>query len=290
MTLPCAGRLALITGASRGIGQALAVRLAAEGARVAAVSRTACPGDGRYPGSLTETVALAAEAGGTALAIPADIRSGEGRHRAVREAEEHFGLPVTLLVNNAAAPRVFDLAFDQMTEEAFREAVEVNVWAAWDLARAVVPGMVRDGAGWILNITSAQARHRIGPPYGPNRSGGACLYGGTKAMVDRMTTGAAMDLHGRGVAVNALAPEGAVRTDHAAAVADLPAHATEPMETFVEAALALLTGDPDRLTGRVTGSLSLVVELGLSVRSLDGRREIEGWQPGEIDPSRLRTV
>nr|BFE78037.1 SDR family NAD(P)-dependent oxidoreductase [Planobispora longispora] len=248
---------------------------------MAAVGRTARPGDGAYPGSLTETVQLI---GDSALAVVADIATAEGRRRAVAEAERHFGLPVTLLVNNAAAPRAFDLPFHQMTEAAFRTAMEVNVWAAWDLARLVIPAMISGGAGWILNITSAQARHRAGPPYRITRSGGACLYGGTKAMVDRLTTGAAMDLYGSGIAINALAPEGAVLTDHAAAVADLPPHRTEPVEAFVEAALALLTG---RLTGRVTTSLSLIVELGLAVRSLDGSALVAGWQPNEIDPVRL---
>ncbi|MGP3916319.1 SDR family NAD(P)-dependent oxidoreductase [Nonomuraea sp. 10N515B] len=284
MTVSCSGRLALITGASRGIGQALAVRLAAAGALVGVVGRTAHPGEGAYPGSLAETVKMI---GDSALGVVADIGSAEDRRRAIEETERHFGLPVTLLVNNAAAPRVFELPFHRMTETAFRTAMEVNVWAAWDLARLVIPGMIEEGAGWILNITSAQARHRTGPPYLTTRSGGACLYGGTKAMIDRLTTGAAMDLYGSGIAVNALAPEGAVRTDHAMAVADLPAHRIEPVEAFVEAALALLTGPPDQLTGRVTTSLSLILELGLPVRSLDGRELVAGWQPGEIDPVRL---
>jgi NAD(P)-dependent dehydrogenase (short-subunit alcohol dehydrogenase family) len=287
MTRTRTGRVALVTGASRGIGQAIAVRLAAEGFLVAAVGRTARPGDGAYSGSLAETVGLARSAGGDAVAVAADIGTGEGRAHAVARAEEHFGRPVTALVNNAAAPRAFDLDFAAMTEEAFRLAVEVNVWAAWDLARRVIPGMVAGGAGWILNISSAQARPRVGPPFPAMGTGGACLYGGTKAMLDRLTTGAAMDLYDRNVAVNTLAPEGAVRTEHAAAVANLPADRTEPMETFAEAALALLTGDPRELTGRNAFSLSLITELHRPVRTLDGTALVEGWQPADIDPGRL---
>lgn len=285
----CAGRVALVTGASRGIGQALAVRLAAEGALVAAVGRTAKPGESRYAGSLAETVDMATAAGGQAVAVAADIGTADERRRAVAEAERHFGRPVTLLVNNAAAPRAFDLRFDGMEEDAFRAAIEVNVWAAWDLARMVIPDMLREGAGWILNVSSAQALPRVGPPYSGISSGGACLYGGTKAMIDRVTSGAAMDLHGRGIAVNTLAPEAAVATPHASSVANLPPDKTEPMETFVSAALALLTGDPDRLTGRIAYSLSLIKELGIEVRSLDGRTLVDGWQAAEIDSGRLLT-
>ncbi|WP_345680149.1 SDR family NAD(P)-dependent oxidoreductase [Yinghuangia aomiensis] len=281
--------MALVTGASRGIGQGLAVRLAAEGALVAAVGRTAKPGDGSYAGSLAETVDMAAAAGGQAVAVVADIGTAHERRRAVHEAEKHFGRPVTLLVNNAAAPRAFDLRFDGMEEDAFRAAIEVNVWAAWDLARLVIPGMLGDGAGWILNVSSAQATPRVGPPYSGISSGGACLYGGTKAMIDRVTSGAAMDLHGCGIAVNSLAPEAAVVTPHAVSAADLPPDKIEPMETFVSAALALLTGDPGTLTGRIAYSLSLVKELSVEVRSLDGRTLVEGWQPTEIDAKRLLT-
>jgi hypothetical protein len=107
-------------------------------------------------------------------------------------------------------------------------------------------------------------------------------------MLDRITTGAAMELYDDAIAVNALAPEAAVLTENAATVVDLPPGAIEPMETFVEAALALCTGDPRVLTGRIAYSLSLLEELRRPVRTLDGARLVPGWQPGEIDPARLR--
>jgi NAD(P)-dependent dehydrogenase (short-subunit alcohol dehydrogenase family) len=175
-----------------------------------------------------------------------------------------------------------------MHPDAFREQVEVNVWAAWDLMLAALPGMRAQGSGWVLNISSQGAAPKIGPPYRASPMVGAqCLYGATKAMLDRFTTGAAMELFDDRIAVNALAPEGAVATENARAVAGVRDDWSEPMETMVEAALALCVGDPQGLTGLVTSSLSFVVERGLAVHTLDGRDLVAGWQPGEIDPTRL---
>ena len=285
----CEGKVALVTGASRGIGRGIAHRLAAEGARVAVTARTLRPGEGAYAGSLQETVDTIAAAGGVAVPVVADLADPDAdRGVIVRAAEEAFGAPVDILVNNAAAARHFELGFAGMHAAAFREQVEVNVWAAWDLARYVLPGMRSRGGGWILNISSRGAAPKVGPPYRAVPMVGAqCLYGSTKAMLDRLTTGAAMELYDQGIAVNTLAPEGAVATDNAKAVAGVREEWSEPMETMVEAALALCTGAPHELTGRVATSLSLVVELGLTVRSLDGGGLVDGWQPGDIAPARL---
>jgi NAD(P)-dependent dehydrogenase (short-subunit alcohol dehydrogenase family) len=107
-------------------------------------------------------------------------------------------------------------------------------------------------------------------------------------MLDRLTTGAAMELHPSRIAVNTLAPEAAVRTENADAIVTLPESVVEPAETMAEAALALCTGDPVVMTGRIAYSLSLLVELQRPVHTLDGRSLVPGWQPGEIDPKRLR--
>jgi hypothetical protein len=106
-------------------------------------------------------------------------------------------------------------------------------------------------------------------------------------MLDRLSTGAAMDLWDDGIAVNALAPEAGVATEHALTVTDLGPRRSEPLETMAEATLALCTGDPRVLTGRVAYSLSLLVELDRPVRTLDGRSLVDGWQPADIDRTRL---
>jgi len=170
----------------------------------------------------------------------------------------------------------------------FLSAVEVNVWAAWELAQLVVPGMRARGAGWIVNVSSRAAGPNLGPPFRPSPVGSQALYGGTKAMLDRITSAAAMDLYDANIAVNALAPESAVATENALSWLELPESITEPEETMAEAALALSTCDPSKFTGRITYSLSLLVELDRPVRTLDGKALLAGWQPGEIDPRRLR--
>jgi NAD(P)-dependent dehydrogenase (short-subunit alcohol dehydrogenase family) len=290
MTGECEGRVAIVTGGSRGIGKAIAQRLAAEGAAVCVTGRSGEPGSHELGGSLRETVDAIRAAGGRATAIAADLSDPSfDRSRILRHAEDELGAPVDILVNNAAAPRTFAIGFLDMTRELFLESVEVNAWAAWELGALAARSMRERHGGWILNISSRAAGPKVGPPYAASQVGAQVLYGSTKAMLDRITTGAAMELYDDGIAVNALAPEAAVLTENAATVVSLPESAIEPVEAFAEAALALCTCDPRTTTGRITYSLSLLDELRRPVRTLDGKQLVAGWQPGEIDRARLRS-
>src|SRR5437588_8984385 len=142
-------RVAIVTGASRGIGTAVAERLAAEGAAVAVSARTVNPGDNRFEGSISETVDAIKAAGGFAIAIPADLSKQEDRKRLVEQCVAELG-PVDILVNNAAvtwfepsptfSQRHYDLMF------------EVQVRAPFELAQLVLPAMQERKQGWILNI------------------------------------------------------------------------------------------------------------------------------------------
>ena len=223
----------------------------------------------------------------------ADIGDFEADKSAVvEEVVAAFGRSPDIMVHSAAAPREFrmdwHIPFAETTAEWFLRGVQVNVWGGWDLARAVVPGMRERGAGWILFVSSQQASPRPSPVNGGAASpmGGACIYGGTKAFLDRVCTGAAMELYEDGIAVNSLAPTGAIATPLSISVG-VPPEGTEPMEPFVEAALALCAGDPAVLTSRVAHSLPLLHELSRPVRTLDGSALFEGWQPDHDDERRF---
>jgi NAD(P)-dependent dehydrogenase (short-subunit alcohol dehydrogenase family) len=281
-------RVAVVTGASRGIGAAVAKRFAAEGARVAAVARTVEEGDFHLPGSLARTVADIRDAGGEAVAIAADLASPDADRAAiVQEAADVFGAPVDVLVNNAAA--AFHIPTLQVSERRVRVAFEVNVWSPWALTQAVLPAMLERGEGWVVNISTAAVDPPPGPPFSAEAVaggiGGSVTYGGSKAMLERMTVGAAVDLYGRGVRLNALRPTSGVHTEGADQLADWTGVLVEPIESMTEAVLALATCDA-ACTGRVTDSLHLLLELDRPVRDLTGRALVEGWQPVDI-PAQL---
>lgn len=272
------GRVALVTGASRGIGAGIAQRFAAEGATVAVTARTLdAEPDAPLAGSLRETVATIEAAGGRALAVQADLADADDRGRVVPQVTAELGA-IDVLVNNAAA--AFYLPTAEIPLRRRRLTFELNVHAPIDLAQAVLPAMRANGAGWIVNISSATSRPPKGPPFDPGFKLGftSTVYGASKAALERLTTGLAAEVYADGVAVNSLAPVAAVRTPGADAlvgdVLDANPEIVEPLELFVEAALALAVADPQSLTGRICYSRPLLDELGLDYRELDGSARI----------------
>jgi NAD(P)-dependent dehydrogenase (short-subunit alcohol dehydrogenase family) len=149
--------------------------------------------------------------------------------------------------------------------------------------------------GWILNLTSASAELPPGPPFGQVARDGYWSYGATKAAINRLTVAAAAETEGVGIAVNALAPQATIATpavlgsgviEAAAGGADIM-HLFEPVETMAEAALALCSGDPDVLTGRIAYSLQLLVELDRPVYDLSGTTLMDDVQPADL-PDKIR--
>lgn len=270
------GRVAIITGASRGIGAAIARRFAAEGAKVAIVARTAEPG-GKLPGSLVETAETIRAAGGECLMIQSDLADPQDRARIVPETVAHFGR-LDILVNNAAWSRFIPIW--EATPRHVQLAFQMNLHAPQELSQQALPHMRQQGEGWILNISSATADL---PPPAPwdendryirfNRDGHATLYGTSKAALDRLTAGWAVELSREGIAVNALAPVGAVASEGALAVGnwDERDH-LEPVEAMAEAALQLCHRPAAELSGNVARSLPLLSGLGMEIHTLDGSR------------------
>ena len=268
----CEGRVALLTGSSRGIGRAIARRLAAEGASVVlSASRLGSHRD--LEGSLEEAVAEIRAAGGRAAPVVADLASEAERGDLVARAEAAFG-PLDILVNNAAMG-VWAMPSQSKLEDR-RKMFEVNLQAPVDLAQQALPGMRQRGRGWILNIGSDSARQPAVPYRDtPEAAHVIVAYGATKAALNRYSEGLAHEVAGDGVFVNALAPVSIVLTQEAARfvghIAKSNPDMAEPIEVMVEAALELVT---ERHVGQIAYSRTLLHSVGRPVCSLDGSRVI----------------
>lgn len=263
------GRNAIVTGASRGIGAALAERLCAEGANVAIVARTVDRHD-HLAGSLDETVARCARYGTRVEAIASDLADDASRATVVPAALDRFDGRIDVLVNNAAAA-IYQSILDYPLKRR-RIMFEVNVQAPIDLSQAVVPGMAERGEGWILNVSSGSTRLQDGPPF---RTAGRAteigLYGATKAALNRVTNAFAVECHALGIRVNTVEPRAAVMSEGAEALVGglVGDDQIESMEAMVEAALALCDC-PLEQTGGVHVSLDLLAAQGITVMALDG--------------------
>ncbi|MEX2254714.1 MAG: SDR family NAD(P)-dependent oxidoreductase [Acidimicrobiia bacterium] len=269
------GKKAIVTGASRGIGAAVAERLAAEGADVVVTARTVDRHD-HLAGSLNETLARCRAYGTAVEAVAADLADADSRANIVPEAFAALGGRVDILVNNAAAA-IYDSMLDYPLRRR-RLMFEVNLQAPIDLTQAVIPMMRAQGAGWIVNLSSATARPAPGPPFRTEGVGATIgVYGATKAALNRITNAFAVELHGSGIRINTVEPRAAVMSEGAEAlVGDIVTDdMVEPMETMVEGVTALCDCEPDR-TGGVHVSLDLIAELGATTMTLDGTRPYAG--------------
>ena len=280
MTGRLGGRAAIVTGASRGLGRAIALALAAEGAAVAVVGRTENVWDERLPGTINETVADIEAAGGRAVAIRADLLDRDDIAHLVREARNALG-PITILINNAAftapgrPPKAGDDARSRSATAqsaavkpdwppllgtplgAYRRHFEIVVFAAYELMQLVCPDMIAAQGGSIINISSVASRLPGDGPYA-DRSGGVLPgYGGSKAALEHLTWCAAYDLAPHNVAVNALSPSKAIMTPGLSYYARDFAEVSTP-EEFAQAAVELALVDPGVVTGRTIGHLQVL--------------------------------
>ena len=199
------GKVAIITGASRGIGEATARIFAAEGAKVVCAARSLKEGDHKlFKGSLNTTVAEIKAAGGTALAIQTDLSREEECARLVAKTREAFG-PVDILVNNAAVS--YFLPVKDLTIRQWDISWSVGPRAMFVLCHEVLPDMIKKKSGAIINISSSGA---IGPGRGPYKGApperGGSLYGAEKAAMERFTQGLAQEVYSDGISVTCLSP------------------------------------------------------------------------------------
>lgn len=275
-------KVAIVTGASRGIGTGIAIRLAAEGAKVAIVARTVEAGGSRLAGSLNEVAERIRAMGGECLCIGADLGKEDQRARIVSDTIAHFG-GVDILINNAAWCRY--RACHEHSLADVRKTVEINMIAPLHLTQLALESMQSRGGGWVVNLSSATVNHPRPAPYDFderytrfNLNDGPSIYASSKAALERMTAGMAVELARFNVAVNTLAPVEAVASEGALelGVIDSVAH-MEPVEAMAEAALQLASRPQAQLSGRCVLSLELLRELGATVQTLDGRQPLPGF-------------
>ena len=200
-----AGRVAVVTGGSRGIGFAIAARLAEDGASVVVSARDAA----RLAGAVQEL-----EAHGTpVLGVAADSSKREDADRLADAAKQQFGR-IDVLVNNAGITR--DALFIRMKDDDWDAVIDVNLKGVFLVSRAVSKTMVRQKSGRVINITSTA---------GAMGNAGQANYSAAKAGVIGLTKATARELSHWGITVNAVAP-GLIETDMAAGI---PAAAREAM-------------------------------------------------------------
>ena len=219
------GKSALVTGGSRGIGKAIALRLATQGADVAF----------SYRGNADAARATAAEIealGTRALAVQADVSDADAADGLVKQVLDAFGR-LDILVNNAGITR--DDLIMRMSPEAFREVLETNLFGAFYMTKAVTRPMLKAKGGRIINITSVS---------GQAGQTGQANYSAAKAGLIGLTKATARELASRTITCNAVAP-GFVLTE---LTADLPA----PLQAQITAATPLgRFGRPEEIANAV---------------------------------------
>ncbi|VTU31733.1 SDR family NAD(P)-dependent oxidoreductase [Variovorax sp. RA8] len=221
------GKIALVTGASTGIGAAVAKGYAARGMRVAVHYN-------RSAGPAKAVVDAITAAGGEAFALQGDVRDSEAIRRVVRETTARWGA-IDILVNNAGS-LVKRVPITEFDDALFDEILHINARSMLAFCREVVPLMRAQGRGGsIINVSSVAARHGGGP--------GAYLYAGAKGFVSTATRGLAKELAAERIRVNAVAP-GVIQT---------PFHdqfsTPQMLESFKATIPMARIGEPDECVG-----------------------------------------
>ena len=233
------GQTAIVTGASQGIGRAIAFSLGAAGANVACIARNA--------EKLADTVKVITDAGGTAGAFSCDVTQGESVTKVVAEVVEKWG-KLDVLVNNAGITR--DQLIPRMSDEDWDAVLDTNLKGTFLFSREAAKLMRRSRSGRIINITSVSGL--IG-------NSGQCNYSASKAGVVGFTRTLASELAARKVTVNAIAP-GFIETDMSAELGEvvlgemtkrIPAKRLGQPTDVADAVLFLASPAASYITGQV---------------------------------------
>lgn len=230
-------KVAIVTGASRGVGAAVAVALGAAGCKVVCAARATADNPLRLPGTIDATVDRIRAAGGEALAVPTNLADEADVVRMVARAVEHYG-HLDLLVNNAAITFVGDLGIPRKRYELI---MAVNTTAPLVAMREAAPHLAAAGGGSIVNVSSAAALVPVP---------GLMVYGMSKLALEHLTLDAARELAPHGTSVNCFRIDLAVASEGFLANAPGADHDTwEPCEVAAEGVVWMLQ-QPADYTGR----------------------------------------
>lgn len=278
-----AGKVALVTGSSRGIGRAVAQRLASAGATVVVTGRSAQVATSgirfgtaqAMSGTLAETVALIEAAGGKAIAIAADLENPDDRDTLISRVSTATG-GLDILVNNAGFADYARL--EDMSLDTFDRTLDHYLRTPFRLSQQAIALMRARGQGWIVNIGSVTAYPPTRPFADYNKAGGDTVYAAVKAALHRMTQGLAAGMVDHGIAVNCVAPSTAIRTPGADAL--IPAeYPTEDVAYLAETVLAMCHLPAAERTGLVAFSMHYPWHTHLPVFTLDGTTELPRCEP-----------
>ena len=235
------GKVAIITGASRGLGRDFAVDFAKEGAHVVVAARTET--EGKLPGTIHQTADQVRKLGARVLPVKCDVTKEESVDALVRKTLEEFGR-IDILVNNAAVawwPPITETPLKR-----FELVLRVNLIGAFLLVKAVLPEMIKQKSGSIINISSRAADKRV-------RGFSGISYGVSKAGLERFTWGLAAELGEYNIAVNAIKPLKPIGTEGMMANAskDTDMSDWQSPELMVKACTFLAAQDATGVTGTV---------------------------------------
>ncbi|MGZ8765550.1 MAG: SDR family NAD(P)-dependent oxidoreductase [Acidimicrobiia bacterium] len=244
------GKVALVTGASRGVGAATAVALAEAGCAVACAARATDATPLPIPGTLDDTVRRVTAAGGIAIAVPTNLAVDDEVRAMVDTTVARLG-PVDVLVNNAAITFPGDI---ELAMQRFDLVFDVDLRAPVIASQAVVPAMIERGSGAIVNVSSAAALN-----YYP----GQMAYGMAKAALEHLTMSLAAQLRPHGIPVNTFRIDIPVASEgFVAALPDVDHSEWEPPEVAAEGILWVLRQPPE-VTGRQFGMARLRDDAGI---------------------------
>jgi citronellol/citronellal dehydrogenase len=253
------GKVAIVTGASRGVGAAAAIALAREGVSVACAARATDADPLRLPGTIDDTVRQITDAGGSALAVPTNLAHDKDVERMISETVAHFGR-LDVLVNNAAITFPGDL---DVPRKRYDLMMAVNLRAPLVAAHAAVPHMKQQGEGAILNVSSAAALVYIP---------GLMVYGMSKIALEHLTVSLAEQLAADRIAANTFRIDLPVASEgFVANLPDVDHSDWEPTEVPAEGIVWML-GRPPSYTGHNVGMRALQEDEGImasQVRSQD---------------------